>query len=76
VERLIGEWSKVADSIKWKSVEAKEAALSLAKPMHFWIDNEPTIESVVNEINVLLGRLHGRKRQEARERITQCVSTT
>ena len=70
VEKLIGEWSKVADSIKWKSVEAKEAALSLAKPMHFWIDNEPTIESVVNEINVLLGRLHGRKRQEARERIS------
>ena len=60
MERLIGEWSKVADSIKWKSVQAKEAALSLAKPMHFWIDNEPTIESVVNEINVLMERLHGR----------------
>ena len=60
----------MAESIKWKSQESKEEALSQGKPMSFWVDNEPNAELIVCEINVLLGKLHGRKRQEEREKIS------
>ena len=41
--------------------------------MQFWLDNEPTSDLVVSQINVLLGKMHGRKRQEAREKISAKV---
>ena len=63
----------MVDSIKWKSAEAREQATEQAKPMQFWLDNEPTSDLVVSQINVLLGKMHGRKRQEAREKISAKV---
>ena len=65
----------MVDSIKWKIAEAKEQATEQAKPMQFWLDSEPTSDLIVSQINVLLGKMHGRKRQEAREKISAKVKT-
>ena len=73
VFRLISDWDKVIDSIQWKSKEAKAEATGQSKSREFWLDDTPNIEMVSREINILLSKMHGRKRTEERMKISKAV---
>ena len=73
IQRLVLGWDEVVDSIRWKNDEARMAATASSKPQEFWLDDLPSKEVVSQEINILLSKMHGRKRTEERMKISQAV---
>ena len=52
---------------------AKADAIGQSKSREFWLDDIPNIEMVSREINILLSKMHGRKRTEERMKISLAV---
>jgi hypothetical protein len=73
IQRLVWGWDEVVNSIRWKNDEARTAATALSRPREFWLDDIPSKEVVSQEINILLSKMHGRKRTEERMKISQAV---
>ena len=73
IQRLVWGWDEVVNSIRWKNDEARMAATALSRPREFWLDDIPSKEVVSQEINILLSKMHGRKRTEERMKISQAV---
>ena len=73
IQRLVWGWDEVVNSIRWKNDEARMAATALSRPRDFWLDDIPSKEVVSQEINILLSKMHGRKRTEERMKISQAV---
>ena len=73
IQRLVWGWDEVVKSIRWKNDEARTAATVTSRPREFWLDDFPSKEVVSQEINILLSKMHGRKRTEERMKISQAV---